>query len=145
MFIHIHQLFRIHYTSFWLDTVNIYWWWCINLCRVIPSEVCSMNLQLNERTTQSGGGMIRLETLIELRFINSSFTSFSSCWNSTSSSLSSNSRQQCLSRQYPLPLWTMVVWASSEGSPRTGLPCRGRWLEGHLGCGQLLLCLDVLV
>ena len=34
-FIHIHQLFRIQYTLFRLDTVNIYWWWCIKLCRVI--------------------------------------------------------------------------------------------------------------
>ena len=34
IFIHIHQLFRIQYTLFQLDTVNIYWWWCINLCRV---------------------------------------------------------------------------------------------------------------
>ena len=22
------------YTLVWLDTVNIYWWWCINVCRV---------------------------------------------------------------------------------------------------------------
>ena len=33
-FIRIHQLFRIQYTLFQLDTVNIYWWWCINICRV---------------------------------------------------------------------------------------------------------------
>ena len=33
MFIHIHQLFRILYALFELDTVNIYWW-CINSCRV---------------------------------------------------------------------------------------------------------------
>ena len=33
IFIHLHQLFRVLYTL-WLDTVNIYWWWCINLCRV---------------------------------------------------------------------------------------------------------------
>ena len=32
--IHIHQLFRILYTLFRLDTVSIYWWWCINFCRV---------------------------------------------------------------------------------------------------------------
>ena len=31
-FIHIHQLFRILYTLL-VDTVNIYWWWCINSCR----------------------------------------------------------------------------------------------------------------
>ena len=34
IFIHIHQLFRIQYTLVWLDTVNIYWWWCINYFRV---------------------------------------------------------------------------------------------------------------
>ena len=33
IFIHIHQLFRIQYTLFHVDTVNIYWWWCINSCR----------------------------------------------------------------------------------------------------------------
>ena len=35
IFIHIHQLFRILYTLFKLDTVNMYWWWCINIWRVI--------------------------------------------------------------------------------------------------------------
>ena len=41
IFIHIHQLFRVLYTLLWLDTVNIYWRWCINLCRVrcSPAEV----------------------------------------------------------------------------------------------------------
>ena len=34
IFIHIHQLSRILYTLVQLDTVNIYWWWCINSCRV---------------------------------------------------------------------------------------------------------------
>ena len=34
IFIHIHQLFRTQCTSFLLDTANIYWWWCINFCRV---------------------------------------------------------------------------------------------------------------
>ena len=29
---------RIQYASFWLDTVNIYWWWCINLCRVVWAQ-----------------------------------------------------------------------------------------------------------
>ena len=33
-FIHIHQLFRIQYTCFQLDTVNSYWWICIIFCRV---------------------------------------------------------------------------------------------------------------
>ena len=31
--IHIHLLFRILYTLFRLDTVNIYWWWYVNVCR----------------------------------------------------------------------------------------------------------------
>ena len=35
MFMHIHHLFRILYTLASLGTVNIYWWWCINLCRVL--------------------------------------------------------------------------------------------------------------
>ena len=39
IFIHIHQLFGTQYTLFELDTVNIYWWWCINFCRVLlPSR-----------------------------------------------------------------------------------------------------------
>ena len=49
------------------------------------------------------GGMTRLETLIELKFVNSSFSSLSSYWNLTNSSLSSNSRQQYLNQQYPPP------------------------------------------
>ena len=32
--IHVHKPFRILYTCFWLDTVNIYWWIRINLCRI---------------------------------------------------------------------------------------------------------------
>ena len=50
-------------------------------------------------------GMMRLETLMELEFINSSFSSLSSYRNWTSSSPSSNSRQQYLSQQYPHPSW----------------------------------------
>ena len=42
--------------------------------------------------------------LFELKFLNSSFSSLSSHWNYTKSSLSSNSRQQHLSQRYPLPL-----------------------------------------
>ena len=51
----------------------------------------------------SKGGLIRLETLIELKFVTSSFSSLSSYWNWTNTSLSSDSRQQHLSRQYPHP------------------------------------------
>ena len=32
--IHTHQLFRLQYTCFELDTVNIDWWMCINFCLV---------------------------------------------------------------------------------------------------------------
>ena len=35
MFIHMHQSFRVLYTLFKSDTVNIYWWWCIDSCRVL--------------------------------------------------------------------------------------------------------------
>ena len=34
IFIHIHQLFRMLYTSVSLNTVNVYWWWCMIFCRV---------------------------------------------------------------------------------------------------------------
>ena len=37
--VHIRRLFRVQYTLFKLDTVNIYWWWCISLCRVQFSKV----------------------------------------------------------------------------------------------------------
>ena len=32
--IHLHQLFRIQYTCFELDAVNIDWWMCIHVCRL---------------------------------------------------------------------------------------------------------------
>ena len=35
IFIHIHQWFRIQYTCFELDTVNIDWWICIIVCLVL--------------------------------------------------------------------------------------------------------------
>ena len=41
IFILIHQLSRIQYTLFQLDIVNIYWWWCINFCRVAWSSICT--------------------------------------------------------------------------------------------------------
>ena len=49
------------------------------------------------------GGMIRSETLIELKCRNSSCSSLPPCWTQTNSFLSSNSRQQFLSQQYPPP------------------------------------------
>ena len=48
-----------------------------------------------------GRGTIRLETLIELEFIDSSFSSLSSCRNWTSSSPSSDSTRQHLGQRYP--------------------------------------------
>ena len=42
--------------------------------------------------------------LFERKFLNSSFSSLSSWWNQANNSLSSNSRQQHLGQQYPLPL-----------------------------------------
>ena len=59
----------------------------------------------------SEGGMIRLETLIELKFLNSSFLSLSSDTELVQTiprreirGKSSDSRQQYLSQQYPPPL-----------------------------------------
>ena len=49
------------------------------------------------------GGMIRLETLIELTLINSSCSSLFSYWNSTNNYLSSNSSRLYLNQQYPPP------------------------------------------
>ena len=67
----------------------------------------------------SEGGMIGLETLIELKFLNSSFSSLSSRRNWTNGSLSSSSRQQYLSQQYPPPLLSMAFNASKL--PASGL------------------------
>ena len=58
----------------------------------------------------SDGGMIRLETLIELEFINSSCSSLLSHWKKTDDSLSSDSSRQHLNQQYPPPLlWLVTV------------------------------------
>ena len=53
---------------------------------------------------RSEGGMMRLETLIELKCLDSSFSSLSPYRTQTSDSLSSNSRQLHLSQQHPPPL-----------------------------------------
>ena len=52
----------------------------------------------------SEGGMMRLEILVELKFLNSSFSGLYSYRNYIKHSLSSNLRQQYLSQQYPPPL-----------------------------------------
>ena len=62
-----------------------------------------MYMQTRDLAQPPEGGMIRLETLIELIFLDSSFSSLSSSLNWTSGPLSSNSRQQYLSQQYPTP------------------------------------------
>ena len=49
-----------------------------------------------------GGGVIQSETLIELKFLNPSFSSLSSYY--YIGYLSSSSRQQYLSQEYPPPL-----------------------------------------
>ena len=59
-------------------------------------------------------GMIRLETLIELKSLNSSCSSLSSWRNQTNSSLSSNSRQQYLSQEYPRPLLHLDAQVSEQ-------------------------------
>ena len=62
---------------------------------------------------ESEGGMIRLETLVELKFLNSSCSSSSYCRNQTNGSLSSNSRQRYLSQQYP-PFVCFLCFVKSQ-------------------------------
>ena len=52
-------------------------------------------------------GTMRLETLVELQFLNSSVSSLSSYWNSTKHYMPSDSSQQYLSQQYPPPLFIL--------------------------------------
>ena len=75
----------------------------------------------------SEGGMMRLDTLIELEFLNSSSSSSSSFRNSTNSSLSSNSRQQYLRQWYlPPPLRCVFLPPGMRPVPRTkNLDLRG--------------------
>ena len=84
----------------------------------------------------SGGGMIRLETLIELKSLHSSFSSSSSDWNSKQSFLSSNSRQPYLSQQYPTPLLESsrrLVLGSPRGVKSAGLLFpRGHFSNEHV-------------
>ena len=71
----------------------------------IPRQVMMKFLEtFGDFCQNSEGGMIRLETLIELIFVDSIFSSLSSFWNLTNAFLSNNSRQQYLSQHYPLPL-----------------------------------------
>ena len=62
------------------------------------ARVCLHHACVCTRAPKPEGGMIRLETLIKLKFLNSIFSSVSSYWNLINSSLSSNSRQR-----YPPP------------------------------------------
>ena len=72
--------------------------------------------------------------LFELKFLNSSFSSLSPYSNYTKSSLSSDSRQQCFSQEYPPPtswLWMVkiIIDARPDGNPqntcRTGFRKHG--------------------
>ena len=50
----MHQLFRMLYALVSLDTVNIYWWWCISLCRVLyPREGGQEEEQQSEKAHRS--------------------------------------------------------------------------------------------
>ena len=72
----------------------------------------------------SEGGMIRLETLIELNLFNSSFSSLISYCNRTNIYLSSSSGRQYLDRQYPPPLLTIAfdfLWATPRRGPSKGV------------------------
>ena len=86
--------------------------------------------------------MIRLETLIELKFLNSSFSSsnsrfefssLSSYWNQTNSSLSSYSRQQYLSQQYLPPSY---LRAPNQRGCGAGFCC---WVTGRSSVGRSYL------
>ena len=102
------------------------------------SRTAGFTARSSTRPRDSEGGMMWLETLIELKFLNSSFSSLSSCWHWTNGSLSSNSRQQYLSQQYPPPLlvtrratWVECCSAQArglQGGASTALPG---------GCDQL--------
>ena len=81
---------------------------------------CSPRLGGEGDERDSEGGRIRLDTLTELKFLDSSCSSLSSCWNSTNSSLLSNSRQQYLSQQHPPPLFVMCMstfWIAAPDRP----------------------------
>ena len=56
------------------------------------------------RPPRSEGGMTRLETLMELKFIDSSCSSCSSHGDRTRNPLLSNSSRRCLDQQHPPPL-----------------------------------------
>ena len=63
--------------------------------RLVPANMKQLNI---------GRGMIRSETLIELKFLNSSFSSCLSDWRYTNDSLSNNSSPRYLNQQYHPPL-----------------------------------------
>ena len=69
---------------------------------------------------------MRLETLVELEFLNSSFSSLSSYWSQTNNSLSSDSSQQHLGQQYPPPL-LRPPRSSWWGRSSCSLATTGRW------------------
>ena len=70
------------------------------------------SLGSNARAPGFGRRMIRLETLIEPKFLNSSFSSLLSYLDEANNSPSSNSRQQYLSQQYPPPSFYLSIYLS---------------------------------
>ena len=97
----------IHYDNALWYTIRVYTIPCQDWAPNIEHKRQQSGGRWGRRLSYSEGGTIWLETLIELKFLNSSFSSLSSCWNSTNSSLSSISRQQYLSQQYPPTLLAM--------------------------------------
>jgi len=71
-------------------------------------------------TPRLGRGTIRLETLIELRFLNSCFSSLSSRFDQTHSSLSSDSRHPCSQPTLPSP--PLEDSEQDLGAPAKGQP-----------------------
>ena len=84
----------------------------ITLCYIrscVDSACHAPEARKHIRNIIPDGGMMRLETLIELKFRNSSFSSLSSYRNWTNSSLSSDSRQQLSQSTVPSPSYDLQV------------------------------------
>ena len=98
---------------------------------------CTAPRRASGRSLQRGpqlrkGEQSRLETLIELKFLDSSFSSLSSDRNQTSGSQSSSSRRRYLSQQYPpTPLTAHVI--SSRRAPIARF-CNNRSHSATLMC-----------
>ena len=101
----------------------------LNVLHLRACGLRARNRELREAMRGSEGGRLRLKTLIELEFLNSSFSNLSSYRNQTVNYLSSDSRQQYLSQQYPTPLLKvqtrMTVYSAIVKFYAT-------WFEKHL-------------